>query len=65
MAFCTRQTLRAHVKYAHKVILPTETKKGKKLGPRKAKAAKPAAAPEPVVVQESWNNQYFTTIQVG
>ena len=34
MAFCTRQTLRTHLKMQHKIVLPTESKKGKKLGPR-------------------------------
>ena len=41
MAFCTRQTLRTHAKMQHNVVLPTESKKGKKLGPRKKVAKKP------------------------
>ena len=42
MAFCTRQTLRTHTRMQHNVILPTESKKGKKLGPRKNKGLKKA-----------------------
>lgn len=37
MAFCTKQTLRSHMKAQHNVILPIEPKKGRKLGPRKSK----------------------------
>ena len=50
MAFCTRQTLRTHLKMQHKIVLPTESKKGKKLGPRnKTKLKRPdsLAAEEP------------------
>ena len=44
MAFCTRQTLRTHLKMQHKIVLPTESKKGKKLGPRnKNKIKRPPA----------------------
>ena len=42
------QTLRTHAKMQHNVILPTESKKGKKLGPRKNKTirtAKPQEVP--------------------
>ena len=43
------QTLRTHAKMQHNVILPTESKKGKKLGPRKNKTlrtSKPQVAPQ-------------------
>ena len=46
MAFCTRQTLRTHAKMQHNVILPTESKKGKKLGPRKNKTIRTSSKPQ-------------------
>ena len=47
------KTLRTHAKMQHNVILPTESKKGKKLGPRKNKTlrtSKPQVAP-PIIRQ--------------
>ena len=45
--------MRTHAKMQHNVILPTESKKGKKLGPRKNKTlrtSKPQVAP-PIIRQ--------------
>ena len=63
MAFCTRQTLRTHTKMQHNIILPTESKKGKKLGPRKAKTQVEAVAVEEpqieanlTTVENNWAN---------